>query len=80
MATKTRSLHEIAKEIKKDWGTKMYFGAKPYVDAMICLDSVNDMYGCDTAKSVVAYFLCNAAQWKGETARRIKKELNAMIK
>ena len=80
MATKTRSLHEIAKEIKKDWGAKMYFGAKPYVDAMICLDSVNDMYGCDTAKSVVAYFLCNATRWRGETARRIKKELNAMIK
>jgi hypothetical protein len=77
---KQRSLHEIAKEIKKDWGAKMYFGAKPYVDAMICLNSVDDMYICDSGKSIVAYFLCNAAQWRGEVARRVKKELNAMIK
>lgn len=77
---KQRSLHEIAKEIKKDWGAKMHFGAKPYVDAMICLNSISDMYGCDTGKSIVAYFLGNASSWRGEVARRIKKELNAMIK
>ena len=78
--TTQRSLHEIAVEIKKDWGAKLSPFAKPYVDAMICLNSIDDMYGYDTGKSVVAYFLCNACSWKGETARRIKKELNAMIR
>jgi hypothetical protein len=28
----------------------------------------------------LCYILANANTWKGETARRIKKELNAMIK
>ena len=78
--TKQRSLHEIAVEIKKDWGAKLSPYAKPWVDAMICLESISDMYGCDTGKSVVAYFLCNASAWRGEVARRVKKELNAMIK
>lgn len=74
-----RNLSVIAREIRQDW-SKVYFGAKPYLDAMSCLDSVNDRYGCDSGKSIVAYFLCNASTWKGEKAREIKKELNKMIK
>lgn len=84
MATKktnieSRSLSVIAAEIRKDW-KKPYFGAVPYLNAMMCLDSVNDNYGFDTGKSIVIYFLANAGTWKGETARRVKKELNAMVK
>lgn len=84
MATKkssieSRSLSVIAAEIKKDW-KKPYFGAVPYLQAMACLDSINDNYGWDSGKSIVLYFLANASTWRGETARRIKKELNAMTK
>lgn len=85
MATKktnkveNRSLSTIAAEIRKDW-QKPYFGAVPYLQAMMCLDSVNDNYGFDSGKMIVLYFLGNAGTWKGETARRIKKELNAMVK
>ena len=84
MATKktnieSRSLSVIAAEIRKDW-KKPYFGAVPYLQAMMCLDNINDNYGFDTGKSIVLYFLANAGTWKGETARRIKKELNAMAK
>ena len=75
----SRSLSVIAAEIRKDW-KKPYFGAVPYLQAMMCLDSINDNYGFDTGKSIVLYFLANAGTWKGETARRIKKELNAMAK
>lgn len=78
--TDTRTLRAIAGEIQRDWGSKMYFGAKPYVDAMRGLEKVSDMYGCDTGKSIVAYFLANAGSWRGETARRVKAELKAMIK
>lgn len=79
MATKqTRPLYEIAREIKQDW-KNVYFGAKPYLDAMATLNSVDDNYYFDTAKSVVLYFLGNAAQWRGENAKRIKKELRAMV-
>lgn len=31
-----RSLNEIAREIIKDW-SKPYFGAKPYIDAMLSM-------------------------------------------
>ncbi len=74
-----RNLFEIASEIKKDW-TKVYFGAVPYLDAMSTLNSINDNYILDSGKSVVLYFLSNAATWRGEVARRIKKELNLMCK
>ena len=74
-----RNLSEIAIEIKKDW-TKMYFGAVPYVDAMMTLNSINDNYGMDSGRSIVAYFLANAGTWRGETARNVKKELNKMLK
>lgn len=75
----TRSLSVIAKEIRSDW-TKPYFGAVPYLQAMGALDSIKDNYGMDSAKSIVLYFLSNAQTWKGEKAREIKKELNAMCK
>ena len=74
-----RTLCTIASEIRKDW-KNVYFGAKPYLDAMSCLDSITDTYGCDTGNSIVAYFLCNASTWRGETAKRVKKELNDMLK
>ena len=77
--TATRPLYEIAAEIKKDW-KNVYFGAKPYLDAMATLNSINDSYGWDSGKSMVNYFLGNAQTWRGETAKRIKAELKAMVK
>ncbi len=75
-----RPIYEIAKEIRKDWGEKIYFGARPYLFAMMHLSSIDDEYVLDDARSIINYFLANASSWRGETARRIKKELNAMVK
>jgi hypothetical protein len=75
----TRPLYEIARDIKNDW-KNVYFGAKPYLDAMATLNSINDNYGFDSAKTIVLYFLGNAGSWRGETAKRIKAELKAMTK
>lgn len=75
-----RPLYEIAKEIRSDWGSKIYFGAKPYLGAMLTLNSVDDMYMCDSAKTIVMYFLANAGTWRGEVAKRVKAELKQMIK
>jgi hypothetical protein len=75
----SRNLSVIAKEISKDW-SNVYFGAVPYLRAMRTLDTVNDSYGMDSAKSIVMYFLANASTWRGEKAREIKKELNKLIK
>ncbi len=74
----SRPLHEIAREIRRDWGAKVNYAAKPYLEAMSCLDSIRDNYYDDSARSVVAYFLANASTWRGETAKRIKAELKAM--
>lgn len=74
-----RPLSAIAAEIKQNW-PKMYFGAVPYVDAMSQLNAVTDTYICDSAKSIVLYFIANAGTWRGDVARRIKAELKGMVK
>jgi hypothetical protein len=75
-----RTLRVIAAEIQKDWGAKVNYGAKPYLEAMKELDLISDQYYLDTASSIVMYFLGNAQGWRGDTARRVKKELNQMLK
>ncbi len=76
-----RSLSKIAGDIKSNWDTQpsgVYFGAKPYLEAMRYLDQITDTYGADNSRLVVLYFLSNADTWRGETARRIKKELRSI--
>lgn len=79
MTKQVRSLNVIASEIRKDWGAKVNYAAKPYLDAMSSLNSISDMYYQDSAKSIVGYFLCNAGTWRGETAKRVKLELKSLI-
>lgn len=74
-----RSPRVIAQEIYKDWKNVNY-AAKPYLEAMATLDSIDDDYFQDSGKSVVMYFLSNASSWRGETAKKIKAELNKMLK
>ena len=76
--SEVRSLSTIAREIRKDW-KKVNYGAVPYLDAMSSLNSINDKYYDDSAKSIVCYFLSNASTFRGETAKRIKKELKSMV-
>ncbi len=78
-AKNIRPINQIAREIKADWKNP-YFGAVPYIEAMLELDSIDDDYFLDSGKSVVLYFLANSNQWRGDTARRIKAELKAAIK
>ena len=81
MADKKRSVTEIANEIAKVWGEKVYFAARPYLDAMRSHEFECDgHYGYDSGESIVLYFLSNATTWRGDEARRIKKELNGLIK
>ncbi len=74
-----RSIKTITQEIKSDW-KKPYFGAVPYIEAMETLESVTDKYIVEEGSMIIRYFLANAQTWRGETARRIKRELNDMIK
>ena len=72
-----RPIYLIAEEIMQDW-RKPYFGAVPYLNAMLELDSIDDSYYFDSGRSIVLYFLSNANTWRGETARRVKAELRSM--
>lgn len=74
-----RPINVIANEIASDWKS-VNFGAKPYLSAMFSLNKISDYYGCDSAKSIVLYFLANAQTWRGDKAREIKAELKAMCK
>lgn len=75
-----RPLYVIAGEIWEDWGEKVNYAARPYLEAMDALESIHDMYYYDTADSVVRYFLGNANAWRGPVARSIKAELKGMLK
>jgi hypothetical protein len=74
-----RTIAQIARDIRADWKAP-YFGAVPYLQAMNSLESADDSYGYDSARSIINYFLANASTWRGEKAREIKKELNNLIK
>jgi len=73
------SIREIASLIAQDW-TRVNYGAKPYLEAMFSLDSIDDNYIMDSGKSIVAYFLSNATTWRGEVAKAVKKELKRRLK
>lgn len=74
-----RPISSIAAEISRSWANVNY-AARPYLDAMHSLNSIHDTYFADSAMSVVLYFLSNANSWRGPEARRIKAELNNLIK
>jgi hypothetical protein len=71
-----RPLNIIAHDIMRTWH-RPYFGAVPYLQAMLSLDNINEDYGHDSARSIVLYFLSNATTWRGPDARRLKAERDA---
>jgi len=73
-----RTIQEIALDIKQNW-KKPYFGAVPYIEAMLDLEKMEEFYGADPADHIVRYFLGNAHTWRGKEARRIKEELKKML-
>jgi len=91
-ATKTehRPLAQIAREIQRDWmeqykkigstTTDKFYAARPYLNAMMALDQIDGNFYDDTAQDIVLRFLTNSATWRGETARRVKAELKAILR
>lgn len=73
-----QTISTIAREISREWKNVNY-AAKPYLQAMRSLDSANDSFGYDSAKSVVSYFLCNAAGYRGDAAKAHKAALKAIV-
>ena len=76
-----RTLREIAIEIERECSDKQwYYYAEAYVTPMKSLESLSERYYEDSAESIVMYALANLTSWRGDTARRIKAELNGMLK
>lgn len=73
----TRSISAIARDIRADW-KKVNYAAKPYLDAMLSIDSTRDSFGHDSGESIVRYFLCNASSYRGEKAKALKAELKTV--
>jgi hypothetical protein len=74
-----RNICDIAKEIQKEWLNASPH-ARPYLNAMLSLKTIDSKFGSDNAKSIVLYFLTNSSTWRGEAARRIKAELKEILK
>ena len=79
MNTATRPVHVIAAEISKAW-TNVHYSAKPYLNEMRWMGTIEDKVMFDSGKDIVLRFLGNANTWRGDDARRIKAELKAMCK
>lgn len=75
-----RTFQQIAKDIKSTW-LNVYFGAVPYLEAMLKLDTTdpNAMYYHDRAEDIALYFLANASTFRGNDARKLKEELKKLI-
>lgn len=74
-----RLIHQIARDVRLHWGN-VHYAAEPYLRAMETLYSIDQTYIHESARSIINYFLANATYWRGPEARRIKAELNAMLK
>jgi hypothetical protein len=73
-------LNQIAQIIAQDWGSKVNYAAKPYLEAMFSLINIEDNYYLDSGESIVAYFLSNASSWRGPVAKEVKNELKKRLR
>lgn len=74
-----RPIKEIAKDIQKAWKNPSPY-ALAYLQPMLSLNSIEDNYFLDDARSIILYFLSNAQTFRGEEARKLKQELKDLLK
>ena len=78
-----RPIRLIAGDIIRIWsamGKGVNYAAKPYLTAMLNLESGDENYGYDSAASVLAYGLSNMRSFRGPEAKALKAELKAHIR
>lgn len=74
-----RTLHEIAKEIRTDLRVINNAAASDALECMDHMGQITERFGADPNEyPAVGTFLSHSAGWRGETARRVKKELLTM--
>jgi Arc/MetJ-type ribon-helix-helix transcriptional regulator len=82
-AINSGEINQIADVIEQDiksQGKKIPYNLKPYLEAMYSISSVNDNYGLDSGKTILAYSLSNMGTYKGETAKAVKAKLKELLK
>lgn len=77
-----RDLNVVANEICRHIGpdVQKYPHAWPYAVALSQLHDLKDEYGYDDGVGIALRLLFNLSSWRGDDARRLKAELNKMIK
>ena len=73
------TISQIADVIFDDWSDDISPTVLPYIEAMLNIEDINEMYGADPASNIVTYFLSNSKDWKTETAKEVKKALQIML-
>lgn len=74
-----RPLFEIAKEIEAVWLVIKNGGAREALECMKDMGMITEPSGADpNGYAIVGTFLTNAIGWRGDVARRVKKELREM--
>lgn len=74
-----RDLRDIAKEIRGDWTRINNSAAREALECMETMGDIKKPFASDpNGYRVVGSFLSNSIGWRGEKARRIKKELREM--
>lgn len=71
---KTAPLSQLADLARRHW-KPMFYGAVPYVNALLQCPTINSTYGIESAEHLVLAFLANARTWRGPIARVVKAEL-----
>lgn len=84
LPTTVRPLHVIGMELlghlrKLPESHMGYWAGIPYSRPLIYLQDTNDVYGADSADSIIRYALGNLSSWRGEDAKRIRAELKAHL-
>ena len=74
-----RPIYQIAQDIKDAWKNPSPY-ALAYLNPMLTLNSIDDNYFFDDARSIILYFLSNAGGFRGEKARELKQELKDLLK
>lgn len=79
-----RGIDNIAYDILEDW-TENYTKnipneVKPYLKAMTQIISIDEMYGQDSAKEIVLYFLINAnGKYRTDKSETYLNELKKLV-
>jgi hypothetical protein len=76
------TISELAQICRADWTKKINFAARPYLEALLSVDSktIVGSIGYDSVQGTVLYFLTNAGSWRGDVAKLVKGELKRRLR